>query len=75
MPAKFLNLTHIRVLPQDELVVREAVRGDEFLVGVTPLDRTHLGARVYTLDTGHFIGSQRCIPHPYGLVRGAASRG
>ena len=45
MSSELPQTRHVAVLPQDQLVVAEAVRGHELFVGVAPLDGAHLGVR------------------------------
>ena len=50
VPRELMRLLHGGVLPEDELVVAEAVTGDELFVRVAPLDTAHLGTGVDCLD-------------------------
>ena len=56
MAGELGGLDHVRVLPQDELVVREAVRRDDLLVVHRPLQRAHLRVRVDGVDEGAWLG-------------------
>eukprot|EP00964_Phaeocystis_antarctica_P064192 scaffold38599_cov75-Phaeocystis_antarctica.AAC.1 len=65
------GLDHVRVLPQDELVVREAVRRDDLLVVHRPLQRADLRVGVDGVDEGAVVR----VPKADHAVGRAAARG
>mmetsp|Transcript_16853 Transcript_16853/g.16102 ORF Transcript_16853/g.16102 Transcript_16853/m.16102 type:complete len:319 (-) Transcript_16853:371-1327(-) len=64
------DLLHVGVLPDAQLVVDEAVRGEDLLIVGVPLQRAHLRVR---LDRVHQLSRLR-IPELYALVSRAPSR-
>mmetsp|Transcript_29692 Transcript_29692/g.90301 ORF Transcript_29692/g.90301 Transcript_29692/m.90301 type:complete len:318 (+) Transcript_29692:433-1386(+) len=71
VPRQLGHLDHRRVLPQDELVVRVAVRRDELAVVLRPLKRANLRVRVDRVEAR----ARRRVPEANHPVGGASARG
>ena len=64
VPAEVGNLLHLRILPDAELVVHEAVRGEDLSVEGVPKQRAHLRLGLNRLEEASALR----VPKFDGLV-------